>query len=180
MNLVLPPSPSAKPLQLTEDFSERYSNLLSFSCMSKITLENEEKFFKKFKKLEKLVLSNNGLTSMPSTISKLKLLEYLEISNNEISFDNIVDCFKKLTNLKWFIMHNLNFDIDNKKLVKIPLSLKHLEISDFKHNRIPFDVENSQLITFKCIGVKLIKDYLISRRNPFSVKLATEFYHLCV
>ncbi len=152
------------------------SNLLSLSCLSKISFANEEKFFKQFKKLTKLIFSNNILTYLPSTISRLKSLEYLDISHNKISFDNIIDCFMKLNNLKWFILDNLKFDMNDAKLVKIPASLKYLEISSLKHSRIPFDIENTELVTFKCTGVPLIDKSLFNKRNPMSVKAAVEFY----
>lgn len=177
MDLFIPQGESPQPLELTENFSEMYHNLRSFSCFSKIKLENEEKFFKKFKKLEKLELCNNGLTSLPPTIAKLKSLQWLEISHNEISLDNIIECFQKLSSLKIFAMNNLKFEFTKEKsLVKIPKSLKSLLIKNSTQNCIPFDIVKSELTHLNFCGVGLIDIDKINKRNPLSLKYAAEFY----
>ena len=60
-------------------------------------------------------------------------------------------------------MDNLKFDMDDAKLVKIPASLKYLEISSLKNSRISFDIEHTELVTFKCTGVPLIDKSLFNK-----------------
>ena len=126
MTLVLPMTPSPTPYDLNEAFSDRFLNLRSLSCTGKVVFENEKKFFKKFKKLQRLELSNNGLNSVPQSIPKLKSLKYLAIRNNEISFKKVIASFRRLSDLTTLKLENLEFDLDKDKPVKIPKSLTKL------------------------------------------------------
>jgi len=127
--LVLPLFNSPNGYKLSKELGERYSSLRRFVCLDRVEFEggnDEEKFFKKLKRLQRLELSNNGLAALPVSICKLKDLKYLAIRNNAMSIKSLLGIFKKLNHLTTLKLENLQFDLDKDKPEKIPKSLKKL------------------------------------------------------
>jgi len=112
------------PLQLC-DLDLRLLNLTN-NQLNDFEISNEAE---KFQNLIELKLDSNNLKHIPKTMSKLKKLERLSISNN-----SIVDLkhVKNLKNLKFLILDsNLLTQIEDNVA-----KLKYLEILHAKHNSI--------------------------------------------
>jgi len=130
LELVLSFLNSHEDYKLNKEVGKKYEYLRRFVCLDRVLFENEkdESFFKKLKKLQCLELSNNGLLSLPDSVSKLKGLKHLEIRNNEMSFKRVLDVLEKqkLNHLTTLKMKNLKFDLDKNERKTIPKLLKKL------------------------------------------------------
>lgn len=98
--------------------------------------------FTKFSNLEFLDISSNYIDSVPNSIFSLSNLKILKISCSNIKV--LPDLFEKLTKLERLI---INF---SSELTKVPKTIKYLkelqslEISSFKGDSLPFQLNNFQ------------------------------------
>ena len=137
-------------LKLDDLFAGDYANLKILTIKNRIE-SGGHNFFNKFKYLTKLQLTN--CRGLASSIFKLKLLKYLEISNNPN--DLFAYNFKSLSSLVHLKLDNPMFASNNKQILPLPGSLQVLELLNLNLNYLPFNIDNCVLVSFKCSGVKL-------------------------
>ena len=139
-------------LKLNDLFAEAYANLKILTINNRIEFESGgQNFFNKFKYLTKLQLTDCG--QLAASIFKLKLLKYLEITNNPNDLFNYN--FKGLSSLIHLKLDNPIFASKNKQTLALPGSLQILELLNLNLNYLPFNIENCQLVRLKCSGIKL-------------------------
>ena len=111
-------------------------------------LDRDEKFFKKFKNLTSITLSNNKLKEFPGSILNVKKLKRLSIQNNAIKNFNTTSrtLFKHLKCLDTLELINCPITVqdlgmnESMDLIKLPDTLKLLRLVSLRLNCLPFSL----------------------------------------
>ena len=148
--------PEPKELSMENRFFEHFKNIRSFYLINyKITnLNYSSANFEKFKFLKEINLINNGLTEIPLSIWKIKALQSLSISTNPIRsiwssaagkedrLSTINSCLSELSQFTSLQLISMPIaSSDKSKRLKLPKTMKNIEIVGLPLDYIPFDLE---------------------------------------
>ena len=118
----------------------------------------------------RLARKKNMLTTLPDSFSKLSKLEFIDLSNNTIDFNNVFNILENSNS------YNYTLDVSNCFIKKLPVhnwntfKVKDLNLSDNLITELPKDIKNAQYLTSLNISRNL-KNLNTYRNNKNQISL---------